>query len=115
MGWKDRVSRMQASIVGDFGPSQWATYKAPNGASVRVKGVFEAYFHKQSPGDFDVETYVVSRTPTFGVRHIDFTSVAMLRQNGELVLDDDPAVRYRVTKVEAAQIGWSHLVLEKMA
>lgn len=111
--WKDRMNRMHASIVGDFGPSRWATYTAPNGTKLRLKGTYESPYRRQGAGDFDTETYVVSQVPQFGARHVDFTTACPARQNGLLQIDDEPGVTFRITKIEEAQIGWVHLLLER--
>lgn len=113
--WADRRNRMQASIVGDRGPSEWATYTAPNGSKIKIKGPYESPYRRQTPGDMETETYVVSQEPRFGARKIDFPKVTPARQDGLLVLDSDPGCKFRVTKVEEAQIGWVNLVLEKVS
>lgn len=105
---------MQKSILSDLGPSVWATYRAPTGATQRIKGVYESPYKKQTPQDVEAETSVTSQDPRFGVRISDFSKKVPLTQNAEIVLDDEPGCRYKVLRLEDTTIGWVDCVLEKI-
>lgn len=113
MPWSDHTARMHASVVSDFGPSRWLTYKLPNGATLRMKCVYESPYKRQAVGDMDMETYVVERVPRAGVRTSDFTDKIPQKTGAIVTIDDEPNVVFRVLKFEDTNTGWVEMVLEK--
>ena len=114
MPWSDLTARMHGSVVSDLGPSRWLTYTLPNGASIRMKCVYESPYKRQGVGDMDMETYVVERVPRAGVRTSDFTAKVPQKTNAIVKIDDEPDVTFRVIKFEDTNTGWVEMVLEKM-